>query len=83
MLKRIAKESTEIGQPFVTVMFGNPYAVLTLRELPSILLTYDVADLAQESVVRAISGERSIRGRLPVALSAEFQLGHGLIREAP
>ncbi len=83
MLKSIAKEATEVGQPFVTVMFGNPYAVLTIQELPSILLTYDVADLAQESVVRAISGERSIRGRLPVALSAEFQLGHGLIREAP
>ena len=72
MLKSIAKKATEIGQPFVTVMFGNPYAVMTIQELPSILLAYDVAELAQESVVRAISGKRSMRGRLPVGLSQEF-----------
>ena len=82
MLQHVARQAVEAGQPFVTVVFGNPYVATFIEDLPSMLLTYDVADLAQASVVRALAGERRIDGRLPIALGTQFPVGHGLVREA-
>ena len=83
MLQRVARQATESGQPFVAVVFGNPYVATFIDQPPSMLLTYDVADLAQASAVRALAGERPIEGRLPITLSTQFPVGHGLDREAP
>ena len=83
MLQRVARQARETGQPFVTVVFGNPYVATFIEDLPSMLLTYDVADLAQASAVRALAGERAITGRLPITLGAGYPVGHGLVREAP
>ena len=82
LLRHVALAATESGQPFVTVFFGNPYVATFLDELPTTLVTYDVHDLAQESAVRAIAGERAISGRLPISLGDRFPVGHGLLREA-
>lgn len=66
--------------PFVTTFFGNPYAVMTLGELPAILLTYDFYDRAELSALRAVTGEAPISGRLPIELPGLFPLGTGLVR---
>ena len=81
VLRRVARDAAETGQPFVAVFFGNPYVATFLEELPTMLLTYDVHDLAQESAVSAIAGERPIGGRLPISLGDPFPVGHGLLRE--
>ena len=81
LLRRVARDAAESGQPFVAVLFGNPYVATFLGELPTVLLTYDVHDLAQESAIRAIAGERPIGGRLPISLGDPFPVGHGLLRE--
>jgi beta-N-acetylhexosaminidase len=44
------------------------------------LLTYDFSDMAEESAVKAIAGEISIAGRLPIALPGLFPVGHGLTK---
>ena len=36
----------------------------------------------EESAVRALAGEISIGGRLPVSLGSQFRVGHGLTRPA-
>ena len=82
LLTLLGRRSASTGQPFVAVMFGNPYAATFLEELPTILVTYDFYDLAERSAARAVAGEISIRGRLPVALGDSFPVGHGLDREA-
>ena len=46
------------------------------------MLTYDFYDLAEASAVRALTGESAVRGHLPIALSTEFPVGHGLERRA-
>ena len=81
LLRRVARDSVDGGRPFVAVFFGNPYVATFLQELPTTLVTYDVHDLAQVSAVRAIAGERPIRGRLPISLGDTFPVGHGLVRE--
>ncbi len=81
LLARLGRASAETGQPFVAVLFGNPYAATFLADLPAMLLAYDFYDLAEASAVRAVAGESQIRGRLPVALGDQFPVGHGLDRD--
>lgn len=80
LLTELGRESKAAGRPFVTVMFGNPYAATFLDELPTILLTYDFYDLAEASAVRAVAGEIPVGGRLPITLGDSFPVGHGLDR---
>ena len=79
-LRDVAADAERHSQPLVVVFFGNPYAATFLPELPSVLLTYDYRDLAEESAVRALAGEIAVSGRLPIALGDEFPVGHGLTR---
>ena len=80
LLLELGHDSETTGQPFVAVLFGNPYSASFLAELPAILLTYGFYDLAEATAVRAVAGEIPIRGRLPVSLGDAFPLGHGLDR---
>ena len=68
------------SQPFVAAFFGSPYVPMSVPDLPAMLLTYDFSDVAEESAVKAISGEIAIGGHLPIALPGLFPVGHGLTR---
>jgi beta-N-acetylhexosaminidase len=83
LLNDLARTSAARNVPMVTTVFGNPYAAMTLSELPAILLTYDFYDRAEMSAIRAIAGEAPISGRLPITLPDLFPVGHGLERAAP
>jgi beta-N-acetylhexosaminidase len=82
LLQNLVTTTQTRNQPYLTVLFGNPYTALTLPELPALLLTYDFYDRAETNAVRAIAGESAITGHLPIALPGMFKLGHGLTREA-
>ena len=82
LLTDLAHATARSPKPFVTVFFGNPYAVLSTTDLPAVLLTYDFYDLAETSAVRALAGEAPIGGRLPIALPGFFDVGWGMMREA-
>jgi beta-glucosidase-like glycosyl hydrolase len=80
LLQDLARATGRRGQPMAAVFFGSPYVAASVPELPAMLLTYDVSDLAESSAVRALAGEIPIGGRLPIALGGAFPVGHGLIR---
>ena len=80
LLRDLARASGRRNQPFVTAFFGSPYVPLTVRDLPAMLLTYDLSDHAEQSAVRAIAGEIPISGKLPISLPGMFPVGHGLTR---
>jgi beta-N-acetylhexosaminidase len=80
LLQEISRRTKASNKPFVTVMFGNPYTALFLKDLPAVMLTYDFYDLAEASAVRALAGEAPIGGKLPIALPDLFPVGHGLTR---
>ncbi len=82
LLQDLARMSARRNQPFVSAFFGSPYVPLSVPDLPAMLLTYDLSDVAEESAVRAIAGEIPIGGKLPIALPAMFPVGHGLTRSA-
>ena len=80
LLQALSRATAVNGQAYVAVFFGSPYTAALLPELPAMMLTYDFYDLAERSAVRALAGESSIQGRLPIALSSEFRVDHGLER---
>ena len=80
LLQDLGRSGTRRNQPFVAAFFGSPYAPMSVPDLPAMLLTYDFSDVAEESAVKAISGEIAIGGRLPIALPGLFAVGHGLTR---
>jgi beta-N-acetylhexosaminidase len=80
LLQDLARATTRRGQPMAAVFFGSPYVAAAVPELPAMLLTYDLSDLAEASAVRALAGEVPIGGRLPIAIPGLFPVGHGLTR---
>jgi beta-N-acetylhexosaminidase len=80
LLQDLARTTARAKQPYVAVIFGNPYTATFLQELPAMLLTYDFYDLAEDSAVRALAGEAPITGKLPIGLPGLFAAGHGLNR---
>ena len=82
LLQDLGRSSMRANQPFVAGFFGSPYAAMAVPEVPAMMLTYDFSDEAEESVVRALTGEIALGGKLPIALPGMFPLGHGIIRPA-
>jgi beta-N-acetylhexosaminidase len=82
LLQDLARASQRRSTPLVAAFFGNPYTPMSVPELPTMLLTYDFADGAEEAAVRAITGASAIGGKLPIALPGLFAVGHGLTRPA-
>ena len=80
LLRDVARITDRSSTPFVTTFFGNPYTASFVSDLPAILLTYDFYDQPERASVRALAGEAAIGGRLPIALSPQFPIGHGLDR---
>jgi len=65
-------------RPIVGVFFGNPYTATSVPDLPAMLLTYDLGDLAEASAVRALAGEIPVAGKLPIAIPESAAVGDGL-----
>jgi beta-N-acetylhexosaminidase len=80
LLQDLSRSSERRNQPFVAAFFGNPYTPMFVPEIPSMMLTYDFSDYAEESAVKALAGEIAINGKLPIALPGLFPLGHGIQR---
>lgn len=81
-LKDMARATERRQQPFVSVIFGNPYTAMGMPEAPAVMLTYDFSDAAERAAIKALAGEIPINGKLPIALPGMFELGHGLLRVA-
>jgi len=80
LLRALARQTDTSRQPFVAVLFGNPYTATFLPDLPAIVLTYDFYDRAERSAVRAIAGEAPITGTLPISLPGVADRGAGVTR---
>jgi hypothetical protein len=81
LLETLARASSP-EQPMIACFFGNPYVAGSLPDVPAALLTYDFGDAAEQSVVRALAGEISIGGRLPITIPNYAAAGEGLSRQA-
>jgi beta-N-acetylhexosaminidase len=63
--------------PFVFALFGSPYLLNYIPELPSYALAYEFYPGAETAMVRAIFGEIKFQGKLPVTVG-NFPVGFKL-----
>jgi len=67
------------GKPVISVGLGSPYLIERFPQAETWLSVFGISDVAQISVARALFGEISIRGRLPVTIPGEnLKAGFGV-----
>jgi beta-glucosidase-like glycosyl hydrolase/CubicO group peptidase (beta-lactamase class C family) len=66
----LAEQLYQAGKPVVTMAFGSPYLIERFPQAQTWLGVFGISDVAQISMARALFGEISIRGHLPVTIPA-------------
>jgi beta-N-acetylhexosaminidase len=74
----LIEELTASGRPVILAVFGSPYILTAMPDVPCQILTYDTSALFAEVLPGAIVGEFPIQGRLPVTLPGLAARGDGL-----
>lgn len=62
----------------VVASFGSPYVIRQFPEAPAYVCGYSDCEATQRAMARVLCGELAPAGKLPVTLSPEFKVGHGL-----
>ncbi|HSP35767.1 MAG TPA: glycoside hydrolase family 3 protein [Thermoanaerobaculia bacterium] len=65
---RFLRDLSAMKTPFVFALFGSPYVIHHIPELPSYILTYDTSPASELAAIKAITGEIPFRGKLPITL---------------
>lgn len=66
-------------KPVVVISFGSPYFLRHFEHVDAYLCAYRHAEEAQRAVAKALYGEITISGRLPVSIPGLYSKGHGLM----
>jgi beta-N-acetylhexosaminidase len=72
----LLKQLSASEKPFAFVLYGSPYLLSFVPELPSYILTYEYYPAAEEAALKAVLGEIEFKGRLPVELPGFYPIGH-------
>ena len=70
------------GDKTVVLALGSPYSILNFPSIRSYLCTYSWVPTSERSAAKALFGEISIHGKLPVTLPGVAKRGDGIEREA-
>ncbi|HEY2461260.1 MAG TPA: glycoside hydrolase family 3 N-terminal domain-containing protein [Candidatus Acidoferrum sp.] len=75
----LAEQLFKTGKPVVALGFGSPYLIERFPQAETWLAAFGISDVAQISVARALFGEISVRGHLPVTVpGANLRAGFGM-----
>jgi hypothetical protein len=72
----LLKHLSAIDKPFAFVLYGSPYLLSFVPELPTYILAYEYYPAAEEAALKAVLGEIEFLGKLPVELPGFFPIGH-------
>ncbi|HLG14821.1 MAG TPA: glycoside hydrolase family 3 N-terminal domain-containing protein [Blastocatellia bacterium] len=64
----LLKHLSELEKPFAFVLFGSPYVIGSVPQLPTYVLAYEYYPAAEEAALKAVLGEIEFKGKLPVEL---------------
>jgi beta-glucosidase-like glycosyl hydrolase/CubicO group peptidase (beta-lactamase class C family) len=75
----VAEQIYKTGKPVITVGFGSPYLIESFPQAETWLAAFGISDVAQVSAARALFGQISVRGKLPVTIpGVKLKAGFGL-----
>ncbi|HQY21071.1 MAG TPA: glycoside hydrolase family 3 N-terminal domain-containing protein [Ignavibacteria bacterium] len=66
------------GKKVIVISFGNPYLIKGFPDVDSYVCAYADAESTIISAINALNGIIKFKGKLPVSISQEFKLGHGI-----
>lgn len=66
------------GKKVIVISFGNPYLIQGFPDVDSYICAYADAESSIISSINALNGIIKFKGKLPVSISQEFKLGHGI-----
>jgi beta-N-acetylhexosaminidase len=72
----LLKHLSGIGKPLAFVLYGSPYLISFVPELPSYILAYEYYPAAEEAALKCVLGEVPFKGKLPVELPGFYNIGH-------
>jgi beta-N-acetylhexosaminidase len=70
------------GDKTVVLALGSPYSILNFPSIRSYLCTYSWVTTSERSAAKALFGEISLHGKLPVTLPGIAKRGDGIEKEA-
>lgn len=74
------KQIIALKKPVAVVAFGSPYLIRQFPEVQNYVVTYAIEEVAQTAAVRAMFGEVSFSGKLPVGVPGIFEIGAGIVK---
>ena len=77
----LLKHLSAIDKPLAFVLYGSPYLLSFVPELPTYILAYEYYPAAEEAALRAVLGEIEFRGKLPVELPGFYPIGHSAAKK--
>lgn len=75
---KLVRELAVMTKPVVFTAFGSPFVLQDIPELPAYAVTYDVSATAELAAIKAITGEITYKGRLPINMPGLYKIGHGI-----
>jgi beta-N-acetylhexosaminidase len=72
------KTLPDANKQTIVISFGNPYLLKDFSTVPNYICAYGDANVSVLSVIKAISGEISMKGKLPVTINEDYKLGSGI-----
>ncbi|HWO02558.1 MAG TPA: glycoside hydrolase family 3 N-terminal domain-containing protein [Blastocatellia bacterium] len=76
----LLKHLSAIEKPFVFVLYGSPYVLEFVPQLPTYVLTYEYYPAAEQAALKAVLGEIEFKGKLPVELPGFYKIGDSVTR---
>lgn len=76
----LLKHFSALEKPFVFVLYGSPYLIAFVPELPTYVLTYEYYPAAEEAALKGVLGEIPFKGKLPVELPGFYKAGDSVTR---
>jgi beta-glucosidase-like glycosyl hydrolase/CubicO group peptidase (beta-lactamase class C family) len=75
----LAERLYKTGKPVITTAFGSPYLIERFPQAETWLAAFGISDVAQISIARALFGQISIHGHVPVTIPGiPLQAGSGI-----
>lgn len=77
--KSFVDKVLRLKAPSVLISFGNPYLLSMFPKSKTYLCSYGDPPVSQQAMIKAVTGEIAIGGKLPVSIpNTDFRIGDGL-----
>ncbi|MCU7496433.1 MAG: serine hydrolase [Ignavibacteria bacterium] len=80
---KLVKALSELKKPVIFMSMGNPYILSNFPEAPNYLCSYGDPKVSQIAMMKAITGEVDITGKLPISIpDTPYKVGDGIRMES-